>query len=86
MRFVKVKSVYVKIHGINDMTSFVKIASTVEGDVTCRKGRYVVDGKSIMGVMSLDISTGVTVEYPKSAEEFDLFISQFIPKSQVERA
>lgn len=79
------KSVYVKIHGINDMTSFVKLASTVEGDVTCHKGRYVVDGKSIMGVMSLDISTGVTVEYPESAKEFDFFISQFIPKSQMER-
>ena len=71
------KNIYVEIHGIVDMTNFVKEATNVYGDVTCRKGKYVVDAKSIMGVMSIDISTGVTVEYPEGAADFENFIKEF---------
>lgn len=71
------KSKFIKITSVNDVINFVKEASKIEEDVTVLKGRYVIDGKSIMGVMSIDMSTGMTVEYPAEAKDFENFISQF---------
>lgn len=77
------KSKFIKITGITDASNLVKNASNVEGEITLRKGRYAIDCKSIMGIFSIDISTGVTVEYPEDAIEFENFISQFEVKDKV---
>ena len=69
------KTMPIKITGINDMTNFVKEAAAVLGDVACREGKYVVDGKSLLGVMSIDLSTGVIVEYPNDAIDFEKFLN-----------
>lgn len=74
------KTKYIKISGITDATNLVKEASKVDGDVSAKKGRYIIDCKSIMGVMSINISTGVLIEYPADAIEFEKFISQFEEK------
>ena len=71
------KSKFIKMNSVTDVMNFVKEASKIEGDVTVLKGRYIIDGKSIMGVMSIDMSTGMTVEYPADAIDFENFISQF---------
>ena len=71
------KSLYIKISGIADVTSFVSIAAAVEGDVIASKGRFCVDCKSIMGMFSIDTSTGFTVEYPEDAINFEKYIMQF---------
>ena len=49
------KKMYVAINTINKVTEFVQKASQVDGDVICSKGRYTVDGKSIMGIFSIDV-------------------------------
>lgn len=71
------KKMYVAINTINKVTEFVQKASQVDGDVICSKGRYTVDGKSIMGIFSIDVSEGIVVEYPETATEFEKYISQF---------
>lgn len=71
------KSLYIKISGITDVTSFVSMAAAVEGDVIASKGRFCVDCKSIMGMFSIDTSTGFTVEYPEDAVNFEKYIIQF---------
>lgn len=71
------KSKFIKMNNVTDVMNFVKEASKIEGDITVLKGRYIIDGKSIMGVMSIDMSTGMTVEYPADAIDFENFISQF---------
>jgi phosphotransferase system HPr-like phosphotransfer protein len=68
---------YIKINTISDIKAYLEHAKQVSGDITIRKGKYVVDGKSIMGIFSFDGSTGFTIEYPDTAEEFDNFISNF---------
>ena len=65
------------MNSVTDVMNFVKEASKIEGDITVLKGRYIIDGKSIMGVMSTDMSTGITVEYLADAIDFENFISQF---------
>lgn len=71
------KSKFIKMNNVTDVMNFVKEASKIEGDITVLKGRYIIDGKSIMGVMSIDMSTGMIVEYPADAVDFENFISQF---------
>ena len=71
------KKMYVAINTINKATEFVQKASQVDGDVICTKGQYTIDGKSIMGVFSIDISKGITVKYPETATDFEEYLSQF---------
>ena len=71
------KTLFIKINGITDITNFVKRAADVKGDVIATKGRFCVDCKSIMGMFSIDTSTGFTVEYPAEAREFESYISLF---------
>ena len=71
------KKMYIAINTINKATEFVQKASQVDGDVICTKGRYTIDGKSIMGIFSIDISGGIMVEYPETATDFEEYLSQF---------
>lgn len=64
----------ISIETFKDMMDFVNEASKVFGDVLIRKGKYVIDGKSIMGIVSIDPSTGITVEYPEDATDFGAFL------------
>jgi hypothetical protein len=74
------KNKTIKINGISDITSFIREASKVDGNVLCTKGRYTVDGKSILGLMTFDTSTGFKVEYPETAYSFDLYLNNFEEK------
>lgn len=71
------KSKFVKINGINELKSFIDNTTNVDGDVVCKRGKFIIDGKSIMGLMSIDIADGFTVEYPDDAVEFDKFLESF---------
>ena len=71
------KSLHIKINNISDVATFVRNASDVYGDVLIKKGKFVIDGKSLMGMFSLDLSTGVTVEYPEDATNFEDYINTF---------
>lgn len=71
------KKMRIKITGIHDAIDFVETAACVNGDINIYKGRYVVDGKSLLGIFSIDISTGCTVEYPETAIDFENYIQQF---------
>jgi phosphotransferase system HPr-like phosphotransfer protein len=71
------KNTYIKVNGITDVTELVRMASLVDGDINCKKGRYCVDAKSIMGMFSLDLSTGAVIEYPDYATDFENYLSKF---------
>lgn len=71
------KYMYIKISGINDVTDFVKHATSVDGDIVVKRGKYCVDGKSLLGLFSLELDQGVTVEYPIDADAFEQYIEQF---------
>ena len=80
---MNMKKMYIAIRDIHDITTFVKEASAINGDVICKRGKYVIDGKSIMGIFSIDTSEGMIVEYPEDAVDFEKYISQF-KKNKVE--
>lgn len=73
----KMKTKLIKIIGINDLSDFITKANEVEGDILVQKGKFVVDGKSLLGIMSIDISSGAKIEYPEDAIEFDKYLERF---------
>lgn len=46
---------------------FINDTQNEETEVTVRCGKYVVDGKSILGIFSLDLSKPLVVEYYSEA-------------------
>ena len=48
-------SFMIKISQIDDVYKLVNILVGFEGDVDLESGRYIVDGKSILGIFSLDL-------------------------------
>ena len=55
----------VKIHlrEINDVYKLVNVLVGFEGDVDLESGRYKVDGKSILGIFSLDLREPIKLTY-----------------------
>lgn len=71
------KEMIISIKGLNDVYNFVANTQKVDGDITVRRGRAEVDGKSILGVFSIDMSQNVTIIYPENTPDFEKFIEQF---------
>ena len=53
----------IKLTSIMDVKEFVTVASECDFDVNIVCSRMVVDAKSVLGVLSLDLSKALTVEY-----------------------
>ena len=49
------KELMIRLSTIQDVNRFVKIVSAADHEIDLSSGRYVVDGKSIMGIFSLDL-------------------------------
>ena len=68
----------VKITTISDVKDLINYTRAVDGDVLIKKGNYIVDGTSILGVLSLDMSTPVEIVYPQNALELESFLNKFL--------
>ena len=49
------QTAYIRLSTIQDIRRFVETVSMTEVEVDLSSDRYVVDGKSIMGIFSLDL-------------------------------
>ncbi len=64
---------------IETVKKFVSIVSTYDFDVTLHSEKYIINGKSIMGIFSLDLSKPVKlVVEEKCPEKFSIQIEPFI--------
>ena len=52
---------------INDVYKLVNILVGFDGDVDLESGRYKVDGKSILGIFSLDLRQPIKLTYDSEA-------------------
>lgn len=74
-------SVKIRLSTIADVRDFVNIVAKSDIDVDLQSGRYIVDGKSIMGIFSLDLLSPITLT-AQSDETEELFaaLDRFIIK------
>lgn len=56
-------SVNILLKEINDVYKLVNILVAFDGDVDLESGRYKVDGKSILGIFSLDLRQPIKLTY-----------------------
>lgn len=66
------KSVKIRLSTIADVRDFVNIVAAYDGDIDLISGRYVVDGKSIMGIFSLNLLEPIVLK-TEGAEADALF-------------
>ena len=52
----------VALNIVNDVKAFVNITFRAEKDVDIHCGKYHIDGKSIMGIFSLELDKPIEVE------------------------
>ena len=52
---IQMKEVLIKLNEINDVYTLVNTLVGYDGDVDLVSGRYMVDGKSLLGIFSLDL-------------------------------
>lgn len=51
----------VKFNTMNEIKKFVNLTENLNGDILVYSGHYVVDGRSLMGILSLVLSSPVDV-------------------------
>ena len=73
------KAVNIKLSLAENVKFFVNIANKYPYDLDLRVGRHVVDGKSILGIFSLDLSKPITLEiYSDDCEDLMDEIAPFM--------
>lgn len=64
----------IRLTSVEDVKEYIHMAETLKRDCNLLAGSYIVDGKSIMGIFSLDLSKILTFEY----DEVDYDIAKSI--------
>jgi len=64
---------------VSDVKAFVNAASFYPYEVDVLSGRYIINGKSIMGLFSIDLSTPVRVRLSEAGEAADELIKNLGP-------
>lgn len=59
---------FIKLNTIKKIKDFVRLCEQCATPIEVRRGRWCVDGASLMGVMSLDLSEGAIIIYDKGAD------------------
>jgi hypothetical protein len=77
---VAMEGILIKLDTFEKIRRFIDITGSLDYDIDLISGRYVVDGKSMMGIFSLDLSEPIEVQvqnyrdfYPKELEEFMIY-------------
>ena len=69
--------VLITMNELSDINEFCKRAVNVPGGVTVTRGKYVVDGSSVLGVISINPVEPVTVDWDDTTDEA-LSFTQFV--------
>ena len=70
------KFFYVRLTTISDIKLFNMAACQQPFDIDILAGRYIVDAKSIMGILSLDPDKPLRIEVHGTAEDGEAFYKQ----------
>lgn len=63
----------IKLNEIQDVYTLVNVLVGFKGDVDLESGRYKVDGKSILGIFSLDLRQPIKLTYESEVDADKLY-------------
>ena len=67
------KSIYIKLTTVDDVYTLVKSLLAFDGEVDLVSGRYTVDGRSLLGIFSLDLTKPVQLIFHDENKAPELF-------------
>lgn len=74
----------IKLNTINDVKNFVEVCEKYKGcSIDVKQGRWVVDGKSILGIFSLNLTEILTVAVDYKNKESQKIFYKDIKKWKV---
>lgn len=68
----------IRLRAVNDVREFVNEAAKCEFDVDIFYNRVIVDAKSLLGVMSMDLTQPLTVKYSPEDGFFDKILDRYV--------
>ena len=72
----------IKLVSIADAKAFVTAARKCDFDVDVFYNRVVIDGKSILGVLSMDLTKTLIVRLHGENEEFEAYLETIAPADE----
>lgn len=75
----------IKLVSIADAKAFVTAAMKCDFDVDVFYNRVVIDGKSILGVLSMDLTKILNVRLHGENKEFEDFLETLVPMDEKNR-
>ena len=79
-RMIKMKIISqskIRLNGVKDVEEFVKAATKCDFDIDIFYNRIVIDAKSILGILSMDLTKILTVNCHGASKEFDKTLKKF---------
>ncbi len=67
----------IRFRAAEDVREFVRAADRCDNDVDILFDEFTVDGKSILGVMSQDLTRELTIKYSESDKQFEQILDKF---------
>ena len=61
----------------DDVKAFVNAATKCDFDIDIYYNRFLIDAKSILGILSMDLTKVLTVECHGESKEFDRTLKKF---------
>ena len=67
----------IKLNATEEVQEFVNAASKCDFDIDIYYKRFLIDAKSILGILSMDLTKVLTVECHGESKEFDRTLKKF---------
>ena len=67
----------IKLNAAEDVQEFVKAASKCDFDIDIYQNRFLIDAKSILGILSMDLTKVLTVDGHGENKEFERTLQKF---------
>mgnify|MGYP003250188196 CR=1 FL=1 len=67
----------IKLNATEEIQEFVNAATKCDFDIDIYYNRFLIDAKSILGILSMDLTKVLTVECHGESKEFDRTLKKF---------
>ncbi|MGI6019216.1 MAG: HPr family phosphocarrier protein [Marvinbryantia sp.] len=67
----------IRLNRIQDVREFVSTAERCDFDIDISYNRIIIDAKSIMGVLSMDLTQVLTVKYGGRDPQFENILNKY---------
>lgn len=67
----------IKLNATEEVQEFVNAATKCDFDIDIYYNRFLIDAKSILGILSMDLTKVLTVECHGESKEFDRTLKKF---------